>query len=161
MKILVFSDSHGESALMNDIIKKMHDEIELVLFLGDCVRDFEDFCYIYPTKQFIPVLGNCDFNDSVPTDRVVNVDGKKIFMSHGHRYGVKSGHEKIIQEAKKHSADICLYGHSHIANNIVADGVYLMNPGSMSEPRGSEYPSYGIIEITGGNIDIKVVETKA
>ena len=158
MKILVFSDSHGKNSLMNDIIKELHDEVMLVLFLGDCIKDFEDLSYIYPNKQFISVLGNCDFNDSAPIERIVEVGGKKIFMSHGHRYGVKSGHEKIIYEAQKHNADICLYGHSHMPNNTVVNGIYLMNPGSISEPRGAEHMSYGIIDISSGNVEMKIVE---
>ena len=161
MKILVFSDSHGKSSRMNDIIKSLHDEIELVLFLGDCIKDFEDFCYIYPKKQFIPVLGNCDFfNNSVPIERLVEIDGKKIFMSHGHRYGVKSGHEKIVSAAQKHNANICLYGHSHMPNNTFTNGIHLMNPGSISEPRGVDYPSYGVIEIVDGRVDLRIVEVR-
>jgi len=146
---------------MNDIIESLYDEIELVLFLGDCIEDFEDFCYIYPRKQFISVLGNCDFSGGVPMERIINVGGKKIFMSHGHRYGVKAGHEKIAYEAKKYSANICLYGHSHMSNNTVVNGVYLMNPGSISEPRGGYYyPSYGVIEIVDENMDMKIVEIR-
>jgi len=145
---------------MNDIIREMHDEVELILFLGDCLEDFEDFTYIYPDKQFIPVLGNCDFNDRAPIVRVVEVDGIKIFMSHGHRYGVKLGHEKIIYEAEKHSANICLYGHSHMPHNVVVKGIHLMNPGSISEPRGVDYPSYGIIEIVDGAVDLRIVEVR-
>ena len=160
MKILVFSDSHGRSVLMNDIIKKLHDDIELVLFLGDCIQDFEDLGYIYPEKQFISVLGNCDFNDCAPIERIIEIDGKKIFMSHGHRYGVKSGHERIIYEAEKRGVDICLYGHSHMPNNTFTNGIYLMNPGSISDPRGVDYPSYATIEIVDGKVDVRIVEVR-
>ena len=160
MKILVFSDSHGKNALMNDVIKKLNDEVELVLFLGDCIEDFEDLCYIYPDKQFISVLGNCDFNDRAPIERIVEIGGIKIFMSHGHRYRVKSGHDRVIYEAEKHNANICLYGHSHTPNNVLINGIHLMNPGSISEPRGVDYPSYGVIEIIDETVNLKIVEVR-
>jgi len=146
---------------MYDIIKSMKDEASLVLFLGDCIKDFSDFEYIYSNIRFIAVRGNCDYNADVPDERIVEVAGKKIFMSHGHRYRVKLGHGMIGAEAKTRGVDICLFGHSHSPLIMNENGVQLMNPGSISEPRGaSEYPCYGVIKILDAKVDLRIVEVR-
>jgi len=143
---------------MNDIIINLHDEIDMVLFLGDCIDDFMDFQYIFLEKQFLYVCGNCDFYHDESNERIVEAAGKKIFMTHGHRYNVKLGHEKIMDIAEGHGVDICLYGHSHAPYIAVERGICLMNPGSISLPRGAKYPSYGVVEIVDGEIKAKIVE---
>jgi len=143
---------------MYDIIKSLYDEIQLVLFLGDCVEDFEDLGYIYPEKNFLHVSGNCDFNRDAPNERILDVGNKKILMSHGHRYRVKSGYGKIMDAAQELGADICLYGHSHTPHIVFERGIHLMNPGSISQPRGVEYPSYGVINIEGEKVEMTIVE---
>ena len=158
MKLLAFSDSHGYNKLMGDIINIFRDEAEAVLFMGDCVDDFADFQYIFPKKQFLYVIGNCDMNYSEPAGRLVDMAGKKIFMTHGDRFGVKSGHKKILQEVKKLGADICLHGHSHEPAIFSDGGVYIMSPGSISLPRSTKYPTFGIIDIENGKISLKIIE---
>jgi len=140
----------------------MKDEASLVLFLGDCIKDFSDFEYIYPDIRFIAVRGNCDFGVDVPDERIAQVCGKKIFMSHGHRYRVKFGHGVIAAEAKARGVDICLFGHSHSPVIVNENGVQLMNPGSISEPRGASiYPCYGIIEILDEQqVELRIVEVR-
>ena len=39
MKILVFSDSHNNTGIMNDIVKKYNSEIDCIIHLGDCTDD--------------------------------------------------------------------------------------------------------------------------
>ena len=59
------------------------------------------------------------------------MDYVKIFFCHGHRYGVKTDLNALAQEAKRRDCQIALYGHTHIAQITVIDGVTLINPGSM------------------------------
>ena len=162
MKILVFSDSHGRNELMSIIIEHFKEEVNTVLFLGDCVPDFTDFQYIYTDKVFLSVNGNCDFDSYEPTERLLDIAGKKIFMTHGHNFGVKSNHTRILNEALKLKASVCLYGHSHRPEAFKEQGVYLMNPGSISEPRYTDYPTFGVINIkdTLISLNIFLVEEK-
>lgn len=157
MKILVFSDSHGESALMSNIISAMREEIDMVIFAGDCVSDFTDFQYIFPDKVFYCVKGNCDYGNHEPAERLIDAGEKKIFLTHGHMYGVKSGHMRIMEEAHRHGADICLYGHSHEPAIYIEQEVYFMCPGSISEPRRVYYPTYGLIDIVNDAVSLKII----
>ncbi|MDR0958201.1 MAG: metallophosphoesterase family protein, partial [Clostridiales bacterium] len=39
MKILVLSDSHGDISLMGKILENIHNQISLIIHLGDFFRD--------------------------------------------------------------------------------------------------------------------------
>jgi len=143
---------------MESVIAGSCAEVDMFLFLGDCIDDFIDFQHIFSEKKFFFVNGNCDFFSSEPSERIVEAAGKKIFMTHGHRFGVKSGHQRVLSEAVARGADICLYGHSHKPHIAFEQGIHLMNPGSISLPRGVKYPSYGVIEIEGDKVNTSIVE---
>ena len=76
---------------------------------------------------------------------------KKILFTHGHMLGVDRSDERLLDFARASRAQVALYGHTHIARIRYENGVYLMNPGSVSKPREGG-PSYGILDITPAGI---------
>ena len=73
----------------------------------------------------------------------------RIFVTHGHAYGVKSGLGRLIDKAESVGADIALYGHSHIPDLTYMRGISAFNPGSISMPRQEgRRCTYGTIEIS-------------
>lgn len=147
MKIVVFSDSHGDFNALNKIVLKNKDA-DMFLHLGDGEQDFEDIKMLYPQYQFEGVCGNCDFREELPVFHVLEVCNKKIFMTHGHAFGVRFGTQYIETELLKHDADIGLFGHTHIPVTKLFAGRYIMNPGSVSLPRQMpRIKTYGIIEL--------------
>lgn len=151
MRILVISDSHRRSSVVDKIIAAQ-PEARYVFFLGDNVGDIEDFEYIYPDKKFCVVSGNCDFASMVPSVGVEMVAGKKILYTHGHNFGVKYSLEKLKKTAIDNNCHIVLFGHTHVSKVLYEDGVYIVNPGSCSNPRDGGPPSYAVIDITDGGI---------
>ena len=155
MKILAMSDTHGDFFTMQDIIQNNFD-CKMFLHAGDGCRDFEDISFSHPTKQFIWVRGNCDY-DLLSTDmRILIEQGKKILLVHGHVQGAKHSIEGLKRLAAENQADIVVYGHSHKSKIDIENGVLFVNPGSPVRPRGCE-PSFAIIEINGDKIDCKIV----
>jgi len=145
LKILVFSDSHR-------FLSGMYAALELhqpqqVIHLGDMMDDAEQVAEHYPKLPFCMVPGNCDgWMISAPVKKQISLAGKSILLSHGHRWGVKSGYDAAIADARAVNADILLFGHTHIPLcRQLEDGLWMMNPG----PARS---SYGLIEIEAGNI---------
>jgi len=158
MKILVFSDSHRKPIKMLELANKLALDVGIIVHLGDCYDDFSLLQKSFPNHCLHGIAGNCDFNG--PPDCLFEQHGKRIWLTHGHRYGVKGGTEHLAYEAAERGADICLFGHTHIASAQMQDGIWLMNPGSIAFPRGYERESYGIIDITeAGNVTVSVVET--
>lgn len=150
MRIVVISDSHKRAVVIDKILSA-EAEAEHIFFLGDYVKDIEDFEYIYTNKKFHIVSGNCDYLSTIPSVALEVLEGKRIFYTHGHTYYVKHGTEKLIEAAKQNKYDIVLYGHTHIANILYEDGIYIVNPGSVSLAREGK-PSYAVIDITENGI---------
>ena len=97
----------------------------------------------------------------MPLVRIVELCGKRIFITHGHRYDVNYSLMKLAYTALENGADICIYGHTHIPHLERYRDMYILNPGSLSRPRGGSGESYAVIDIDkSGNIDIKQVEYK-
>ena len=69
-------------------------------------------------------------------------------MTHGHAYGVRYGTSYIERELLRYGADIGLFGHTHIPFVKLVVGRYIINPGSVSQPRQTpRTKTYCIIEI--------------
>lgn len=158
MKILVASDTHGRwGALINAI--NQHPDARVVIHTGDGFGDLERIRGSFPKHVLTGVVGNCDicFDPNALIWNTVSIDGVKIFFTHGHTFNVKAGEEQVVSAAKQQGAQICLYGHSHIPSNGILSGIHVMNPGSLALPRRG-VPTYGIIEISGGKISMRIEE---
>lgn len=148
MRILVISDSHGSLRNIEKAIEAQPDA-KNIIFLGDGEKDIEEASYIYNDRNFYVVKGNCDFFSNEKASDVVTINGTRIYFTHGN---YMRDVENLVQSAKQGNAQIALYGHTHIAYTNYFDGVYVMNPGSITAPRDQSRGSYGIIDITDGGI---------
>ena len=164
MKLLVFSDSHQNTAHMKKAIEDhlRVGNIDCIFHLGDGHRDLEMLTHNIPVCY---VDGNYEeyaagYIASKSLKREVTIDlyGFRFFLTHGHIYGVKNSLDAAVREAKNKGADVLIYGHTHekyyryIPPESDCDkGFYIFNPGSISRPRDKTF-SYGIITIEGKNI---------
>ena len=162
MKILVFSDSHGDTEKIDEIIHAESLCTELVIHLGDKATDISYIRDRYPQIAFISVRGNCDFfgiPHEAPSDYCVTLEKRRIYMTHGHLKGVKSGDLSGLEyEAHKNNCDIVLYGHTHVARLDNKDGVYYFNPGSISRPRDATAGTYGVITLDKAGAEFKIIK---
>lgn len=159
MRILVVSDTHGRWTRLSQAIL-VQPTAELVIHLGDGENDVDNVRFEFPDKMITGVAGNCDFMSKLNGIEVMNIEGKRIFFTHGRIYGVKYSCERIIEAARERNADICLFGHTHVPLNEYHDGLYLMNPGSLGEPRDG-VPTYGIIDIVPEGIVTNIVKLQS
>ena len=145
MKILVFSDSHGDSVTMKSIIKK-HRRAEVVFFCGDGGRDFNEMRVLFPDKAFFGVSGNCDWCSDLPAYQDFELCGKRIFLTHGHVFGVKQGLSRLTELGRSNRFDIVVFGHTHQQLTSAEGPMILMNPGSVGYNE-----EYSIIDINEDN----------
>jgi len=156
MKILVFSDSHRHNAKMEHVIGTQGEGVGCILHLGDCCADAKLMSQVFPEYRFEWVRGNCDYSAD-PYDKLIAFCGKKIFITHGHKYHVKLDYQRILYAALERGADACFFGHSHYPAIFYEKGILFMNPGSISEPRGTPLPSYGVAGISESGVEGKIV----
>lgn len=157
MRILVVSDTHGSGELLEQALLAQ-PQAAAVIHLGDGAREAQDMADKFPQLPFYPVRGNCDWGrlaDDLPISRLERFAGRRVFCTHGHAYDVKSGLYRAVMAARENKADVLLYGHTHQALADYEDGLYILNPGSLS--RGGR-PSYGLLDITPQGIVTRVVE---
>lgn len=157
MRAIVISDSHNDTAACERAISSVA-QYDMIIHLGDIARDvdFLESCY-YPVKV-VSVLGNNDFLRPGDYERVIDFDGHKIFICHGHTLGVNYDTEKMESVAKQKGCAAALFGHTHRSVcKKGEDGFLILNPGSVSRPRGCK-PSFAILESDGGKLDAAIVD---
>ena len=106
------------------------------------------------------VRGNCDAEvDEMISDFKLEpyiemqVNGKKVFFSHGHVYNMDNIPHKDI--------DIMFYGHFHVGFIEEENGIIFANPGSISLPKNNSEHSYIIFDekaITLKDVDGNVIK---
>lgn len=159
MKILVVSDTHGKNKKIIEKIEQI-GKPDLIFHLGDYVGDGLILSERLGISSII-VLGNGDHPSSgFKEEELIEIKGKKIFLTHGHRLGVNYNFNKILYRSKELGADITLFGHTHVPIVENIDGFIIMNPGSPSFPRGNfSKNTFGIIEIDK-KIKTEIIELK-
>ena len=153
MRIAVFSDSHGVKEPMLAAIEEQKPD--MVLHLGDYVRDAEAMAAYFPSLDLRYVRGNCDAysRSDAEENLLFNADGVRIFMTHGHRYNVKLGYESLANAAHFSGAQLALFGHTHEADFLRMGDVTLFNPGSAGMGR----QTYGMITVKGTEFKCEIL----
>ena len=149
MKILFFSDIHGKIDNLKYIEElERQNNFDRIVVLGDLCSyysyqdsiDVIEFLNKYLNKLII-TRGNCDsdfvmklINVSTPDLVELDVDNKKLYLTHGHLYSYSKN--------KKFNNGILIYGHEHIPYIKKENNMIYICVGSISLPRGNSKPSY-------------------
>ena len=163
MDFIIFSDSHGNIEWMKEALRRQLKPPLAVFHLGDGFRDTKHL-----ELNGIPlytVRGNCDLlwggnGDECPEEQITTIGEHRALLTHGARYGVKSGLGGLIAAAVRQEADLVLYGHTHvprldtipqgteICGVVLERPLYLFNPGSI----GGQGGSFGTLTVQGKNV---------
>jgi len=145
---LTISDSHGNTAALTAALKwACNVKIDAAVFLGDGCEDLGlASARTGFTLSWNMVRGNGDYFYSVPEDTVLEICGRKLFLTHGNRYNVREGYKSIAAAARHAGAEAALFGHTHIPYCGIMDGIFLLNPGSISRPRDSVDCTFAVLE---------------
>lgn len=139
-KVLILSDSHGLKKEIQKIIQR-HQANE-VIHCGDSELEYN----AEELSNMIKVGGNCDYDPKFPDDQIKEIDNLKIFVTHGHLYGVKMNLTRLAYRAEEEGAQVICFGHSHIAGAEKIGNQLFINPGSIRMPRKRIEPTYAILE---------------
>lgn len=135
------SDTHSDRAVITQVVNQNPD-VNAIFHCGD-----SELAYTASELQkAYKVRGNCDHDVNFPTEVEEEIEGKRIFMTHGHLFNVKSSLTALSYRAREVQADAVLFGHSHVLGVELVDGILYVNPGSLLLPRGRKEKSYAVIE---------------
>lgn len=155
MKILVTSDTHGDSYNFQNVLKK-HRDIDIIIHCGDSRDEIETAQMLYPNKKFVAVKGNCDFGSLLPAYEILKIESKTLFITHGHLYNAKLTMYNLCCAAREHNADMVIFGHTHNAMSDYDDGLYILNPGSLGGYKGT----YAVADIQPSGIVTNILSIK-
>lgn len=150
MRIIVISDTHHDLYTLRMVVEK-HRSADLFLHLGDGSDELEQIRALFPECKFFNVRGNCDFASQAALADCFNCGIARIFYTHGHMYNVKYDLYNLMCAGREVNANVILFGHTHVPMVDYVDGIHIMNPGSLGQPRGSK-PTYGVIDVTDKEI---------
>ena len=103
---------------------------------------------------------------------VFELKGHKFYCAHGHRQRIDMSLLRITLAAQEQGCDICMFGHTHVPYDSFGEAVSrynrfyggdgspswprLLNPGSISLPRGGSGRSYMLMEMEDdGRYEVK------
>lgn len=155
MKIYVISDTHGRADKAVEIYKTLQD-IDLIVHLGDHWNDAKRMKEQL-NVPLIGVKGNMDGSFDKDGYHILETGFGRIFLAHGHMENVKHGLENIIYKAESLQCKAAFFGHTHIPLFIEAEGVYLLNPGSLAMPVGSRKGSCAVATVTESSIHASIL----
>ena len=132
MKYLVVSDSHGDKAILQKLITAYAGKVDLMLHCGDSELPATDEVF----KYFKVVRGNCDYDLELQDEQFFDRGQDKILLVHGHLLGVGFGLGGLQAKMEELGANMAFFGHTHQLGGEVINGKFILNPGSISYPRG-------------------------
>lgn len=163
MKIVVLSDSHGNTQAVEKVLQRFEDA-DFIIHLGDGEREVGYVLNMMPqiAGKFYFLKGNCDYGGVVDSMRKTLIlplpYDNMLFAAHGDQFQVKYGADRIVHEAIENEANIVLYGHTHERDCRYVNGVYVINPGSVACPRDGQRPSCAVISVTANGILASLVD---
>lgn len=150
MDIVILSDTHGNRASIVKV-KHAHPNAAAYIHCGDSELAYDDPVIINMER----VKGNCDLDNRFLDELVVELAGKRIYITHGHLFQVKSTLMSLSYRAEELQADIVCFGHSHLLGAELIEDRLFLNPGSLKQPRGRKEKSYLVLSIFEHQYQIK------
>lgn len=146
MRILVISDSHGRNDDVKGVIKQVK-QLDMLIHCGDIERG-DDYIRSLVDCPVYMVSGNNDYNLELPAEEVIEVQGYRILVTHGHYQYVNSGVAVLREYGLSQQADVVMYGHTHVPYIDIGEDITVLNPGSISYPRQEgRKPTFLVMEI--------------
>ena len=156
MKVLIVSDTHGRDENLEIVINR-EAPFDMLVHCGD-VEGREFYIEALAECPCSIVSGNNDFFSDLPREDVIEVEGNKILVTHGHYYGVSIAFDQLAEAARSRGCNAAFFGHIHVPVVEKEAGVLLVNPGSLAFPRQrGRRPSYAVMETEGkGEMHVEI-----
>ena len=149
MKVLLVSDTHGRDQTIEQAVYA-EAPFDALIHCGD-VEGREYYIEAIAQCPCTIVAGNNDFFSDLPREVIVDLEGTRVLVTHGHNYGVSLDPGGLMDEARFRECQAVFFGHTHRPLITEENGILAANPGSLSYPRqpGRE-PTYIVVEAVQG-----------
>ena len=147
VEIVAISDNHGLEEPIARIRQVYSKEADYFFHLGDSE---------FPKRMlqgYACVRGNNDYYSAchLPWEQLIELDGVRIYMTHGHRMASEMG---LVYKAQELNARVAMFGHTHVPFCEEQQGVMLLNPGSAGNYCRGGRARASILEINRGQLRV-------
>jgi uncharacterized protein len=171
MKLCIISDIHGSLESLETALAAFEREgASHLVILGDYLNhgprnpipggyapDRTAVLHNRYREKILGVRGNCDseidqmlLEFPMMGDYAIVLDqGRRLFLTHGH--GLSPERLPPLEKG-----DVFLSGHTHIPSLKLSDGIVLMNPGSVTLPKGGNPRTYGLASSDGSGMTLEI-----
>ncbi len=153
MRIAVLSDTHLHAAdpWFEAFYARHLAPADAVLHCGD-ITGASVLHYLTQHPNFHAVAGNMDrygVADSLPGKSELLLDGVHIGLTHG--FGFPWPISQHLPAAFSPGTQLICFGHTHVYQDNMVDGVRVLNPGSLTSPRQGPC-SMALVHVDQGTI---------
>ena len=165
MRILVISDTHGKNECVYDVYSKLAaaasaggqrtPPIDMIVHCGDYYADAREI----HARLGIPVLavkGNCDGCFDSDACSLLETECGGILVTHGHMEDVGFSMQKLYYKVLESGCIGAFFGHTHRSVFVETGGVYLLNPGSLSQPRDGSGGTFALVTTSEAGLQAKI-----
>ena len=155
MKIAVLADTHipKRAKRLPNTAFPLLEKADAIIHAGDVVS--EEF--LNSLRELAPVyavLGNNDLTLSLPERLELTFENVAIAVMHD--TGASQGRARRMRKSFP-SADILIFGHSHMPMNVVEEDLLLFNPGSPTDRRQQPNYTMGMLTIEDGQARAEII----
>ncbi len=146
MKFFILGDTHHKLDKALKVAERLKG-VDMIIHTGDYAEDAQ----MLSEELGIPAVyvpGNCDGSRSGKDFEIVEAECGNILVTHGHMQGVDYSMDRLLYLAEENDCMAAVFGHTHQPMFEEWDGIYLINPGSLSRPRDGSQGSYAVVTTT-------------
>lgn len=148
----------AKASHLPEALKLGLQQADLILHAGD----WTSLDVVDQLLNYAPVYGVAGNNDGAELakrwgySRIVECEGKRIGLVHGH--GRSGTTERRAMDAfTGQMVDAIVFGHSHVPLCKKQNGILMFNPGSPTDKRRQPTYSYGVLELSKGSLQGRIV----
>ena len=130
MRIVAFSDSHGDLSAL-ETIYRAQSGADYYIHLGDGYEQAMRMRELHPAMPLLAVTGNCDRRSADSDTKLLALeDGTRVLYTHGHRFHVKYGLDELFEAARGFGVGAVFFGHTTRPSAANSRGFGLSTPGA-------------------------------
>lgn len=156
---MVISDTHGDITRALELYRQYDKALsfDALIHCGDYEKDAARL-EPHVGCPVVSVPGNCDGCHS-RSFKLLDTPGGRILVTHGYAERVKESFTGLYYLALENDCSAVLFGHSHIPVVEKMGDITLVNPGSLTDPRGAMgEPTFAVLSSTVSGIKASVIK---
>ncbi len=157
----VLSDTHipSRAYYLPSSLFSIFANAALILHAGDIVEEnvLLELSALAPVEAVAGNMDSLELRHKLGTAKIINFGRVSVGLFHG--FGSRGATiKKAVDAFRDQQVDGVIFGHVHEPFIEKKDGLLLVNPGSVTDPRRGSKPSCALLHLEKGTLEGEIVE---